>query len=373
MRNPASLLLSGALIVLIFVAPTAAYAQCFAQITHISGTETVGCVDVTVTAAGTTGNLTACGAGPYFIGGGDPGSYTFSFSQPLLEVFFEVAAINNSPTNGLLEEVFVYVDGVQYALPNAGNPIGACGPQAELTGAGTLIGPLNNVGDAKDVRVTGPMNSITIECQHNGALPTGTGVLFGLNICCCVTQAGAIDATPLNICRNDLATLAEPSGTLLESDDLLQYILFSNLANIRGSILATSNTPEFTFNPATMTVGTTYYIAAIAGNNLNGNVDTNDPCFDVTNAISVTWNALPAVTFSIANVDICAGDCSNLVLNFTGSPPFSLTYSVGINPPVTQTFNSNSATIQVCIPEGTAPGNLVMLANELSDANCTCN
>lgn len=348
-------------------------AQCLAQVQHLTGTQTVGCVDVTVTSAGSVGQEFGCGAEPYYIGIGDPGSYTFTFSQPLQEVFFAVSGINNAPQAGLVEEVFVYVDGVQYALPNAGNPVGTCGPQAELTGIGTLIGPPDFVSFAQDIRVAGPMNSVTFECQFTGSLPTGSGVVIALFICCCSTEAGEIIASPLSLCSNDMATVPEATGTLIQGDDLLQYILFSNLANIRGSILATSNTPEFTFNPATMTVGTTYYIAAIAGNNLNGNVDTNDPCFDVTNAISVTWNALPAVTFSITNADICAGDCSNVLLNFTGTPPFSLTYSVGINPPVTQIFNSNSATIQVCIPEGTAPGNLVMQATELSDANCTCN
>jgi hypothetical protein len=69
--------------------------------------------------------------------------------------------------------------------------------------------------------------------------------------------------------------------TNLDANDILRYIIFTNLADTTGSIIATSTTPTFPFNPAIMQTGVIYYLAALAGNGVNGNVDISDPCLDV--------------------------------------------------------------------------------------------
>lgn len=189
----------------------------------------------------------------------------------------------------------------------------------------------------------------------------------------CTTDAGILpQGGPYNPCTN--ATLVFPAATqtTLDANDLLQYILFSNPADTLGSIIATSNTPSFSFNPATMQPGTTYYIAAIAGNSLGGNVDLNDPCLDISNAIQVTWRPLPAVTFSTANPDVCAGACTTVTANFTGTAPFSLTYINPLSGSVTQTFSSNTGSFQVCAAAGAPPGSFSVQATALADAFCTC-
>jgi hypothetical protein len=195
-----------------------------------------------------------------------------------------------------------------------------------------------------------------------------------LYICCsgCQTSAGQITASPLNPCPDDLATVPAATQTFLEGDDLLQYVLFSNPADTAGSILATSNTPSFAFNPATMQTGVTYYIAAIAGNNAGGNVDLNDPCLDFSNAIQVIWQPLPTVNFSVANPDVCAGACTAVTATFTGTAPFTLAYTTptGVT---TVVFSGNTGTFQVCTPVGSAPGSFSVQATSLTDAWCACN
>ncbi len=190
---------------------------------------------------------------------------------------------------------------------------------------------------------------------------------------CCTTEAGTLPGGgSFNVCINTLLSFPPATGVMLDNNDLLQYILFSNPADTLGSILATSNTPSFTFNPATMQTGVTYYIAAIAGNNAGGNVDLNDPCLDISNAIQVTWRPLPAVTFSAANPNVCAGACTTVTANFTGTAPFSLTYTNPVSGAVTQTFSGNTGTFQLCTAAGAPPGSLVVQATALSDAWCVC-
>jgi len=345
--------------------------QCQANVTHGAGTQTVGCTDVTVTSAGDVALLgnPICGVGPYLIGTiSGNGSYTFAFSQPLSSITFNVTAINNNFGSSIYEEVSVSVNGTPYFLDNAGDP-GACFVQAVVTPTGTLAAPPEEIGMSDNVLVNGPINTLTIGCQGSGF-----GVVFTLSICCCLTgtDAGVINDSPLFLCPADPATVSEADQTLLDADDLLQYILFSNLSDTLGSIIATSNTPTFFFNSATMQTGVIYYIAAIAGNNLNGSVNLNDPCLDVSNAIQATWLPQPAVVFSVADPDICAGKCTIITAIFTGTAPFVLTYTNPASGSMTQTFSGSTGTFQVCTLVGSPPGSFVVQAQALEDAVCSC-
>lgn len=219
-------------------------------------------------------------------------------------------------------------------------------------------------------------NSIELECDITpsgfpygmGAVPTG----FPTAVCLCATDAGSIDTEPLSsYCVNETIAVPHNGNETLDNDDLLQYVLFSNPSDTAGSILATSNTPGFSFVPP-MQTGVTYYVAAVAGNNAGGNVDLGDPCLDFSNANPVVWRPLPTVTFSVANPNVCAGACTTVTATFTGTPPFSLSYDTPATGTQTQTFPGNTGTFQVCTPAGSLPGSFAVQATALADAWCTC-
>ena len=225
-----------------------------------------------------------------------------------------------------------------------------------------------------------PANSTTVVCEGPPEIP---GV-YGMgeippgfppppSNCSCTTDAGTLpQAGPFNLCTNSTFTFPPPTGTVLDANDILRFILFSNPADTLGSIVATSSSPTFTFNPATMQTGVTYYAAAIAGNNLNSNVDLNDPCLDISNAVEVVWRPLPNVVFSVANPNVCAGACTTVTATFTGAAPFTLTYNSPASGTVTQTFSGNTGTFQVCTAAGSLPESLVVQATRVVDAWCTC-
>jgi len=225
-----------------------------------------------------------------------------------------------------------------------------------------------------------PSNSTTVVCQGPPEIP---GV-YGMGEipagfppppanCNCTTDAGSLpQAGPYDICVNSTLSFPPTTGTTLDANDLLRYILFSNPADTAGSIVATSATPTFTFNPATMQTGVTYYIAAMAGNGVNGNVDLNDPCLDFSNALQVIWRPLPSVTFSVANPNVCVGACTSVTATFTGTSPFTLTYAIPGSGPQTQTFAGNTGTFQVCVPTGAPAGSFQIAATKVVDAWCTC-
>ena len=189
---------------------------------------------------------------------------------------------------------------------------------------------------------------------------------------CCAVRAGTVMAGTVNYCLPENASVPHNGNEVLDSDDVLRFIIYTNPANILGSILSTSVDPSFVFNPAIMNTGITYYVAAVAGNNLNGNIDLNDPCLDISNQALVVWRPQPTVAFSVANPNICAGNCKTITATFTGTAPFTLSYTSSASGAVTQTFLGNTGTFQLCPPANTPSGNLVLQSTGLSDGWCSC-
>jgi hypothetical protein len=183
-----------------------------------------------------------------------------------------------------------------------------------------------------------------------------------------------LDANPLNPCIPNAVSGYATQNPTLDVGQAVRYILFTDLADTLGSIIAISTTASIPFNPATMQAGATYYYAVMAGPLLpNGNLDVNDPCFDISNAVTVIWQPLPTVVFSAANPNVCAGACTTVTATFTGTAPFTLTYTSPAFGTVTQTFPGNTGTFQVCTLPGSPPGSYSVAATSLTDSWCVCN
>jgi len=210
-------------------------------------------------------------------------------------------------------------------------------------------------------------------------LPTGMNGLSELPPgvepapCLCTTFAGTVNNQTFNICVPGSATVPYNNNATLDANDILRYILFSDVGDTLGSIIVQSSSPVITFDPATMQTGVTYYLATIAGNNAGGNVDLDDPCLDISNtAAQVVWRPLPTVTFSLTgSPDVCAGECRTVTASFTGTAPFTLTYTTPAGT-FTQTFAGNTGNFQVCVPPGAPPGALSVQATSLADEWCVC-
>ncbi|MFZ4635628.1 MAG: hypothetical protein ACOYNO_15590 [Saprospiraceae bacterium] len=221
-------------------------------------------------------------------------------------------------------------------------------------------------------------NTANLLCDFSADLP-GEG-LAGLTDlppgvpdapCQCLTDAGSVDNNTFNVCVPGSVPVPYNNDAVLDGNDILRYILFSNLNDTLGSIIVQSSSATIAFNPASMQTGVTYYLATLAGNNLGGNVDSDDPCLDFSNAAQVVWRPRPTVVLSIDNPTLCAGDCRTVTATFTGTPPFTLTYTTPAGT-FTQVFSDNTGTFEVCVPAGVAPGGLQVQATGVTDAWCGC-
>ncbi len=351
--------------------------QCLNHVKHLSGVEQIGCTEVTVTSVGDADSFTGCNIGPYRIGHFAEGSYTFSFSPPVIGVTIDIDGFDNHEYDGYgHEEVTIKINGLPYAIPDAGVPSNCSFLHAFVTPPGNLMcdtAPGGGYGACDDVQIDQTISSITVSDIF--FVHVQAGVVFSLHFCCgpCLLDAGILDSAPLSLCPENKADIPPATFTYLEPDALLQYILFSDLNDTLGSIIATSNNPSFAFNPAIMQTGTTYYMASIIGENLNGNVDLSSYCLDLSNAVPVIWWPQPTVAFSVNHPNLCKGDCTLVTTTFTGTPPFSLTYSNTFTGLETKIFQDNIGSFEICAPLDSPSGNLVIQAIELTDANCSCN
>jgi hypothetical protein len=220
-----------------------------------------------------------------------------------------------------------------------------------------------------------PANTIEFVCDISPpGYPHGLGETppgYPSYDCLCLTDAGSVSTPNQILCAGQTLNFTNTGG-FLESNDIKEYILFTNPNDTLGSIVLTSSTPSFDFEPP-LQAGVTYYFAAMAGDELNGGVDPDDPCLDFSNARTVIWRPLPTVALSVGNGDVCAGDCRTINATFNGTAPFTLTYTTPNGGPVTQTFSSNTGTFQVCVPANAPVGGITVQATALTDAWCACN
>jgi len=324
--------------------------------------------------------------------GNTPGLWTF---DPATNT---TTFIGNWPPNIIVSEFF-YQNGVLYGLAVEGPPpftarviqvdvtnpeqsfIVVNNPPFNANGGTTSNGYTTAVSPSSVLRQydisTNTYNTLcTLPAGMNGLSELPPGVEPAP--CLCTTFAGTVNNQTFNICIPGSVTVPYNNNATLDGNDILRYILFSDVGDTLGSIIVQSSSATIAFDPVTMQTGVTYFLATIAGNNLNGNVDLDDPCLDISNtAAQVIWRPLPTVTFSVGNPDLCAGDCRTLQVELTGTPPFSVSGNMlsGNNVVATfsQNFNTTTGTLTICVPPGTPPGAVTVQAISLSDAWCVCN
>ena len=191
---------------------------------------------------------------------------------------------------------------------------------------------------------------------------------------CCTNFAGTFAQTSLvTACQNQPINLTHNNDQHLANGSSLTFILSTNSnTTLPSGVIQISNAPSFSFNPATMTINTTYYVAAVAAPLINGVPDWNNSCLDISAFVPVQWQPVPSVSFTVSNPLLCAGTCQTIVANFVGTPPFNLSYSTP-NGTISQVFSNNTGTFQVCAPVGSSTASFLVQALSLTDAFCTCN
>ncbi len=191
-----------------------------------------------------------------------------------------------------------------------------------------------------------------------------TLLLTGSQNCDCLTDAGNLVETKVDLCLTDTLFLMFSGNGFLEADDIRQYVLHQGNGPTLQTILAWNDEPVFVFDPLTMMAGVTYYVSPIAGNVIGGVVDTLDPCLSVTPGIPVVFHGPPLLMTPLSDT-ICAVGSYDLDLMLTGSAPFTLMFQINGGTIQQVTFANSAATLMI---PGLTSGTVNLLT--LEDAYC---
>jgi hypothetical protein len=199
-------------------------------------------------------------------------------------------------------------------------------------------------------------------------------------LCDCVSESGSYTSFSLfSNCNQDPIVLPYDGTATLDPDDNLVFMIatldYSNSPDIGWNVLATYNSPVITFIPGVTELGELYSVYIVAADALGNGVDLSDPCAEVSRSVVVRWDESPSVSFT-APPALCAnGQCQTVQVSLEGQPPFTLSYRVTAGSSVqnlTQVFNSNNGTIQVCPPTGYS-GAVNVEATSITTPTCSCN
>jgi gliding motility-associated-like protein len=159
----------------------------------------------------------------------------------------------------------------------------------------------------------------------------GNIVLQGSKKCDCLVSSGTMLAsnTPMMTCKNDTVRVTFNNNAVLGSEDKLLFVLHDKPGLQLGKIFSFSNTPTFGF-PSNGTLGTTYYISAIAADSIGrDSIDFADPCFSVAAGVPVIFYEPNIQQNPITNT--CINNCTDFSFNLSGQGPFKLITGINYN------------------------------------------
>jgi gliding motility-associated-like protein len=285
---------------------TQAFSQFF-NVSHLTGTQLINGVNVTVTFSGSATSTPWCGVNPYWIGSGGPGTYTFTFSQPVYAVRAEVTAMNDGELNTF------DINGAPYPLtpPNVSVYLGNCNQNQAVIAFGGLFGPAGTpgtpgVGGQVDIEDCNGITSCSI---------TNNGVLAG------TTFSFYFDATPGG---GGITVNAGSNSPICvgQTINLTASNVSGGAYTWTGPLGFNSNQQNPSITGATENMSGDYIVSAVGA------------CGPDTDTVNVQVLPLPVIaSTTISNPTTCGGSDGSITL--TGLQPngiFTVNYTVNGNP-----------------------------------------
>ena len=114
----------------------------------------------------------------------------------------------------------------------------------------------------------------------------------GVKLCDCISDAGNLDGTPITLCEGDPLIFNPIENEVLDPDDFGQYYLYT-LDQFNNQVLIDSSESFMFVFQNTYILDVPYLVSFFVANELNNTVDFGDPCLDISNSFTVTWNSYP--------------------------------------------------------------------------------
>ena len=223
--------------------------------------------------------------------------------------------------------------------------------------------------------VTGLGNGVAFTIKVEDSFQCAQASFSSAHTCPCATQVGDMlplgTTAPIEYCFEEIVSLNyDPTGENLDGNDVVSYILYADPANPEASIIQIRNNPNFGVLSGILTTNTTYYIAAIAGDDDGaGVVDLTQGCRDISAAIPITILDIPTVSFTATPSSLCQGSPVTVNVTTTGNYDINYTFTVTPNsaaegPYTLSTTAGNTETILMLA--GQDPGNYTIAIDTIN-------
>lgn len=178
-------------------------------------------------------------------------------------------------------------------------------------------------------------NSFIVDAIDNGGsydiTLTGDPVcpsdqIIGDHQCECTTFAGNTALDSVLICPNEAIDGTHLNDHFLDADDGLRFILYSGSSANPIDLIDVQTSPTFEYHPG-LVPGQVYFISAVAGNLVNGEIDFSDPCLDISPGTPVRVRFNPQFSPG-PDLLVCRGSSYTAEFSVAGNPDFSLDYSI---------------------------------------------
>jgi uncharacterized repeat protein (TIGR01451 family) len=125
----------------------------------------------------------------------------------------------------------------------------------------------------------------------------------------CTSDAGTLSNILGATCENDPLLVSHDGNWVNDGNDILLFVAYTGTAPNASTVFATSPDGNFAYQSSFLS-NSPFKVAAVAGNNLSGSIDWDDPCLSVSNSLTVTY--LPPPTIGISGNGILT--CGNNVV-----------------------------------------------------------
>jgi len=169
-----------------------------------------------------------------------------------------------------------------------------------ITGEGEMVDSIYR----SQLIPSGDMVNVIIQDAVGCEIQLDIGPFF----CNCITDAGTMPDSLLQICGDGCLQSQSVGDTTFDSNDIFEYILHDDFGINLGNIIARNKTGEFCFSTGVMDFDQTYYISLVVGepNGLTDSVNLTLPCTRVAPGQPVIWNEIPNATIDLVIDSTCS-------------------------------------------------------------------
>lgn len=174
----------------------------------------------------------------------------------------------------------------------------------------TLPGSFDGDVFTSDPITSGDQYTIVVTDANGCESPEITGI----KLCDCDSFSGTMTPDLVEVCGVEDSIFADiVTGPFLDMNDIGIYFLHTSNSSTLGDIIDSNDNGGFGYMPQ-IVLDSIYYVSYVVGNALNGSIDINDQCVDVSMGQPVRWNSIPEVAI-IDDTNTC-----DFSINLNASP-----------------------------------------------------